>query len=523
MSDYKSKVNTFTGKLQKVLKKSSVPSLSFKESVADQASLPSTGNDVNDARYSDDSHHLYVWDGASWIDQGDIIDIDWGSITGTLSNQTDLQTAFDDKIDLTESGIGSSVNFTTAQYMTVADDNDFDIGSNPVTIECFVKFDTFPTSDAMFFSHTGGGDITNFFYDVSGTRLQVSMASNFWYSSPFTPVVGRWYHIALSRDTSWYMFFVDGILVGQGSIPNQDWGAPTGDIYIGQNFDGQISNYRVSNNRRYGANFTPPTEDLTVDGTTVFLFSGESPVEDKTGTKIISSVGGSVVSGQKPFFSEALLVVDGDGTPSANSVGKQDAIDAIAHKDLKDNPHEVNADDVGLDNIDNTSDVDKPVSTAGQTALDLKADASNVLEKDNTTEFTPDADYEPATKKYVDATKQSAIEFLIDGAGSVISTGISGWLEVPFNCTITASRLTADQSGSIKVDIWKDTYANYPPVNADTITGANESEIVSGVKDEDETLTGWTTSLSAGDFLYFNVDSVSTIEKCLVSLTVTRD
>ena len=27
---------------------------------------------------------------------------------------------------------------------------------------------------------------------------------------------------------------------------------------------------------------------------------------------------------------------------------------------------------------------------------------SNVLELDNTTEFTPDADYEPATKKYVD-------------------------------------------------------------------------------------------------------------------------
>jgi hypothetical protein len=34
--------------------------------------------------------------------------------------------------------------------------------------------------------------------------------------------------------------------------------------------------------------------------------------------------------------------------------------------------------------------------------ISLKADKSNVLELDNTTEFTPDADYEPATKKYVD-------------------------------------------------------------------------------------------------------------------------
>lgn len=34
--------------------------------------------------------------------------------------------------------------------------------------------------------------------------------------------------------------------------------------------------------------------------------------------------------------------------------------------------------------------------------IDSKADKNNVLELDNTTIFTPDADYEPATKKYVD-------------------------------------------------------------------------------------------------------------------------
>ncbi|OQY13628.1 MAG: hypothetical protein B6I31_00830 [Desulfobacteraceae bacterium 4572_19] len=57
---------------------------------------------------------------------------------------------------------------------------------------------------------------------------------------------------------------------------------------------------------------------------------------------------------------------------------------------------------LGLDNVDNTADADKPVSTAMQTALDLKANQANVLALNNTTEFTPDADYEPATKKYVD-------------------------------------------------------------------------------------------------------------------------
>ena len=60
--------------------------------------------------------------------------------------------------------------------------------------------------------------------------------------------------------------------------------------------------------------------------------------------------------------------------------------------------------DIGLGNVDNTSDANKPVSTAQQAALDAKADKTNVLEKDGTTAFTPTADYHPATKKYVDET-----------------------------------------------------------------------------------------------------------------------
>ena len=38
------------------------------------------------------------------------------------------------------------------------------------------------------------------------------------------------------------------------------------------------------------------------------------------------------------------------------------------------NPHQVTATQVGLGNVDNTSDTNKPVSTAQQTALDLKVD-----------------------------------------------------------------------------------------------------------------------------------------------------
>jgi hypothetical protein len=66
------------------------------------------------------------------------------------------------------------------------------------------------------------------------------------------------------------------------------------------------------------------------------------------------------------------------------------------------NPHNVNASQVGLGNVNNTSDIDKPVSTATQTALDLKSNIVDVLTKTNSTIYTPTANYHPATKKYVD-------------------------------------------------------------------------------------------------------------------------
>lgn len=119
--------------------------------------------------------------------------------------------------------------------------------------------------------------------------------------------------------------------------------------------------------------------------------------------------------------------------------------------------------------------------------------------------------------------KQSAIEVVIDGAGSVISTGLKGYLEVPFDCTVVAWRIVGDVSGSIVVDIWKDTYANFPPVVGDSIAGSEKPTLSSAQKNEDTNITTWTTtSLTDGDWLAFNVDSASTVTRVTLSLTVRR-
>ena len=49
-----------------------------------------------------------------------------------------------------------------------------------------------------------------------------------------------------------------------------------------------------------------------------------------------------------------------------------------AHRGSTSNPHGVTADQIGLGNVDNTSDLLKPISTAAQTAIDLKADQTDL-------------------------------------------------------------------------------------------------------------------------------------------------
>ena len=115
-----------------------------------------------------------------------------------------------------------------------------------------------------------------------------------------------------------------------------------------------------------------------------------------------------------------------------------------------------------------------------------------------------------------------AIEFIIDGAGSAISAGIKGDLEIPFACTIKRATLLADQSGSIVIDIWKDAYANFPPDNADSITSAAPPTISGAVKSQDSVLTGWAVDISAGDVLRFNVDSITDIKRVTLSLYVEK-
>ena len=124
------------------------------------------------------------------------------------------------------------------------------------------------------------------------------------------------------------------------------------------------------------------------------------------------------------------------------------------------------------------------------------------------------------------ADQFAALAFVIDGGGAAITTGLKGYIEVPADCTIQAATLLADQSGSVVVDVWRCTYAQFAPgsrpVASDKITASAPPTISSAAKSQDATLTGWTKTLSKGDVLAFNVNSASTVQRVTLSLRVLR-
>lgn len=108
------------------------------------------------------------------------------------------------------------------------------------------------------------------------------------------------------------------------------------------------------------------------------------------------------------------------------------------------------------------------------------------------------------------------LNFVIDGGGSAITTGVKGHIVIDGDYTVTGWTIIADQSGSIVVDVNRATYTNFPTTAS--IAGSELPTLSSAQKNEDLTLTSWTTTLSARDVLEFEVDSATTVTRVTVAL-----
>ena len=172
------------------------------------------------------------------------------------------------------------------------------------------------------------------------------------------------------------------------------------------------------------------------------------------------------------------------------------ATDLTAHKQDTDNPHNVTKAQVGLGNVDNTSDADKPISTAQAAALDAvesnlqsqitsnDTDISNLQNNkaDKATDFeTPITETNKgATMKEIEEVQTTSIKF--KGYVSTTQPVSDAYLLVEGNMWINAATMPPSfpvPASSIRVwdgSAWQTTTESYTPDALDAWSNLNNNE-----------------------------------------------
>ena len=483
MSLYKKIMNPYTGKLQLVYNGSLV---TIKESVDTYNSLPITGNSQNDLRITQDTDKMYTWSIAStsgslsdWKDIGSASSADWSSITnGPSSTPTEI----DDAVTVSQDALTKTI---------------YDIDINGIVDNAeAIKEWTLNTTDictggtANASNADGSYPASNCFDDNTATYWQYTFfASGDWIS----------YTLVSALIAYRYRFYHSGFGEAPDNFALQGYTGSTWVTLDTQNVstppgDGWTDWYSFDNTMAYIA-----YRIIVYATSSTMVRINEIEINDKTELSISATdINNAVTKKHTQNTDTALGImvsnvnmnthkltglavpsVNGDSIRATSKITETKLEDATDHKDLTSgNPHSVSKSDVSLSNVVN-----------------------------------------------VDLSKGN-FNYIIDGGGSAITTGIKSDIEIPFDCTITSVTLLGDQSGSIVIDLWKTTYSAFDnsthPVVGDSITASAKPTLSSASKSTDSTLTGWTKSITSGDIIRVNVDSCTTTERCVLIIGFTR-
>ena len=240
------------------------------------------------------------------------------------------------------------INGTVAEYLSIPDTADLDMGTGDFTFECWVR--------AAESSGEYAGIFGPYDYDNAGLTIQLSNTGKLRVVNstgidqsgstviiPQDGTMGSWHHIAVERSSGTIKGYVNGVEEISHSYSSAVDFCYGGFAVIGvtdrTNYPGDydlkgfISNLRVCKGHAvYGAAFTPPTSPLTVhytsdnDKTSLLCCQdSDDPTQEATG-KTISAHGGRYQTGNKNIlingdFSQGTTGFFGDSGASISESG----------------------------------------------------------------------------------------------------------------------------------------------------------------------------------------------------------
>jgi hypothetical protein len=228
----------------------------------------------------------------------------------------------------TTSTYGGSFN-GSSQYLTIAQNAAFNMGSGDFTLESWVYFNA--SGRAAILSQldsVGTNSSCSFYFERNASNfLRILVASgSTGYEVTGTTVVpsGQWIHVAGVRNGNNLSCYLNGVLQGTVSVTGVSLNSSTENVQIngygtstGLVFAGAMSNTRiVKGTAVYTSNFTPPTANLTaISGTSLLTLQNATIVDNSTNAFTITNTGTVVTYVGYPFY----LNIAKDQSPNGNN------------------------------------------------------------------------------------------------------------------------------------------------------------------------------------------------------------
>jgi hypothetical protein len=167
-----------------------------------------------------------------------------GTNNGTLANGVAFASS--------ETGYAFELNGVD-QFIWVPNSPSWAFGTNPFTLEVWANFSSSGGPQALLANDEGGGNTRKWIFWLSGSSLQLfldEITNNYSISSAeFTPTLGQWNHIALTRNATTFSFYINGE-INSTTTSSVEMPSPLAPLSIGNAeggffFDGLLDDVRI--------------------------------------------------------------------------------------------------------------------------------------------------------------------------------------------------------------------------------------------------------------------------------------